>query len=138
MSEHFPPGLPPDPFADDPDDPAAELAAPDDEALPLDEAERREVEQDLADLTVFERMLSRKGVRGLAIWCEDCREEHYHDWGMVRAGLLQLLADGSALPHEPAFSPDPEDYATWDYCRGYADAVLHSAPWPTVEDDHRA
>jgi hypothetical protein len=27
-------------------------------------------------------------------------------------------------PHEPAFDPDPAHYVTWEYCRGYADAVL--------------
>ena len=27
-------------------------------------------------------------------------------------------------PHEPAFDPDPVEYVSWEYCRGYADAVL--------------
>jgi hypothetical protein len=26
--------------------------------------------------------------------------------------------------HEPAFAPDPTDYVTWDYARGFADAAL--------------
>jgi hypothetical protein len=27
-------------------------------------------------------------------------------------------------PHEPAFDPDPTEYVSWEYCRGYADAVI--------------
>ncbi len=26
--------------------------------------------------------------------------------------------------HEPAFSPEPTDYVTWDYARGFTDAAL--------------
>jgi hypothetical protein len=26
--------------------------------------------------------------------------------------------------HEPAFAPDPADYVSWDYARGFADGVL--------------
>ena len=64
-------------------------------------------------------------VRGLVVMCEDCREDHYHDWEMLRANLLQLLLDGTVRPHEPAVDPRPDDYVTWDYCRGYADAHSH-------------
>ena len=38
--------------------------------------------------------------------------------------LQQLLDEGQMRPHEPAFDPDPANYVTWEYCRGYADAVL--------------
>ncbi|MGB3698079.1 MAG: DUF5319 family protein [Gordonia sp. (in: high G+C Gram-positive bacteria)] len=117
------PGLPPDPFADDPDDPASVLDALD-PGIPLDEGERTAVEEDLADLDVYERLLSPRGVRGLVVLCDDCREDHYHDWDMLRSNLRQLLVDGSVRPHEPAVDPQPDDYVTWDYCRGYADASL--------------
>lgn len=118
------PGLPPDPFAGDPDDPASALEALD-PGIPLDEGERTAVEEDLADLDVYQRLLHPRGVRGLVVMCEDCREDHYHDWDMLRSNLKQLLIDGSVRPHEPAVDPQPEDYVTWDYCRGYADASLH-------------
>ena len=40
------------------------------------------------------------------------------------AKATQLLEEGHMRPHEPAFSPDPAEYVSWEYCRGYADAVL--------------
>ncbi|WP_132993977.1 DUF5319 domain-containing protein [Gordonia zhaorongruii] len=122
MHDQFP-GLPPDPFADDPSDPAMALEDID-PGIPLDDAERVAVQEDLADLDVYQRLLAPRGFRGLVVVCEDCREDHYHDWDMLRANLSQLLVDGSVRPHEPAMDPQPEDYVTWDYCRGYADAVF--------------
>lgn len=122
-------GMPPDPFAGDPDDPTAELAELDPfEPEPLDADERRAVEEDLADLEEFRLLLGPTGVRGIAVQCEDCAEEHFHDWDMLRSNLVQLLEDGTLLPHEPAFDPEPEHYATWEYCRGYADAVRSLRP----------
>lgn len=131
VRDHLPPGLPPDPFAGDPADPSAAL----DEiepGQPLDPHERLAVEEDLADLAVYEALLSHRGIRGLVVCCEDCKQDHYHDWDMLRANLLQLLVDGTVRPHEPAYDPQPEAYVTWDYCRGYADASLNEA---TSESD---
>ncbi len=124
VRDHLPPGLPPDPFADDPSDPASALDSME-PGIPLDENERVAVEEDLADLAVYEALLAHRGVRGLVVVCEDCHEDHYHDWDMLRANLLQLLIDGTVRPHEPAVDPRPDDYVTWDYCRGYADAHNH-------------
>ena len=125
--------MPPDPFAGDPNDPAAELAGLDPidddmQAAPLDADERRAIEEDLADLAEFRQLLAPIGVKGVAVQCEDCSDEHYHEWDMLRANLMQLLQDGALLPHEPAFDPIPEDYVTWEYCRGYADAVRAMRP----------
>ena len=103
MRDHLPPGLPPDPFADDPSDPSAALDALE-PGQPLDPQERTAVEADLADLAVYENLLD-----------------------MLRANLLQLLIDGTVRPHEPAYDPEPDAYVTWDYCRGYADAALNQA-----------
>ncbi|BBZ84774.1 Uncharacterised protein [Mycobacteroides abscessus] len=126
VRDHFPPGLPPDPFADDPHDPSAALDAIE-PGQPLDPQERIAVEEDLADLAVYEALLAHKGIRGLVVCCDECQQDHYHDWDMLRANLLQLLVDGTVRPHEPAFDPEPEAYVTWDYCRGYADASLNEA-----------
>ncbi|GLB64996.1 hypothetical protein NCCP2495_28760 [Dietzia sp. NCCP-2495] len=125
--------MPPDPFDGDPDDPSAELAEFDPvdgqfPSGPLDSEERQAIEEDLEDLTEFQRLLAPIGVKGVAVQCEDCAEEHYHEWDMLRSNLIQLLADGSLLPHEPAFDPIPDDYVTWEYCRGYADAVRAMRP----------
>jgi len=126
VRDQLPPGLPPDPFAGDPADPSAALDAIE-PGEPLDPGERLAVEEDLADLAVYEALLGHRGIRGLVVACEDCKQDHYHDWDMLRANLLQLLVDGTVRPHEPAFDPVPEAYVTWDYCRGYADASMNEA-----------
>ena len=119
---------PVDPFSGDPDDPVRELAALDDDAdeadEPLDPQEREEVLADLEDLEVFEALLSPRGVRGLVVSCGDCEEPHWFAWDLLRANLRHLLDAGTQRVHEPAFAPDPTDYVTWDYARGYADAAL--------------
>ena len=122
------PVLPPDPFAGDPDDPSAELGELD-PVEPLDAAEREAVLADLEELGEFRRVLGPSGVRGIVVQCEDCPEDHFHDWDMLEANLRELLHTGALQPHEPAFDPRPEDYATWEYCRGYADAVRALRPW---------
>jgi hypothetical protein len=127
VRDQLPPGLPPDPFAGDPTDPSAALDALE-PGEPLDTEERHAVEEDLADLAVYEALLVHRGLRGLVVSCEDCQQEHYHDWDMLRANLLQLLVDGTVRPHEPAYDPRPDAYVTWDYCRGYADAVTGNGP----------
>ncbi|ETZ96525.1 hypothetical protein I545_6957 [Mycobacterium kansasii 662] len=59
------------------------------------------------------------------VCCDECQQDHYHDWDMLRANLLQLLdRRHRPRPHEPAYDPEPDAYVTWDYCRGYADASL--------------
>lgn len=126
VRDHLPPGLPPDPFADDPCDPSAALDAVE-PGQPLDQQERMAVEADLADLAVYEALLVHKGIRGLVVCCDECQQDHYHDWDMLRANLLQLLIDGTVRPHEPAYDPEPDAYVTWDYCWGYADASLNEA-----------
>jgi hypothetical protein len=118
--------LPPDPFAGDPHDPALSLdGGPEvvDQDV-LSEAERDEVVADLADLAVYQALLEARGVRGIVVDCGDCGEQHFHEWSLLRASLQQLLDEGQMRPHEPAFDPDPASYVTWEYCRGYADAVL--------------
>ena len=106
MRDHLPPGLPPDPFADDPCDPSAALDAVE-PGQPLDQQERVAVEADLADLAVYEALLAHKGIRGLVVCCDECQQDHYHDWDMLRANLLQLLIDGTVRPHDPPTIPNP-------------------------------
>jgi uncharacterized protein DUF5319 len=116
--------LPPDPFANDPDDPARHLAdIGDDLEEPIDEQARSELLADLSDLAVYQALLEPRGVRGIVVDCGECDQPHYHDWHLLRASLEQLLADGRMRPHEPAYEPDPAHYVSWDYCRGFADGV---------------
>jgi hypothetical protein len=122
-----------DPFRDDPTDPAHDLDETDD-LVALSEDDRSDVEEDLADLEVYESLLGRVGIRGLVIDCEDCHEPHYFDWALMRSNLRHLLESGRPRVHEPAFDPDPEHYVTWDYARGYTDGV-HDTLLEEDEDD---
>jgi hypothetical protein len=113
----------PDPFDGDAHDPATEF--PDDEpAEPLTIDEREEVLADLEDLEIFRVLLEPRGVRGLVVDCDDCEEPHYFGWDLLFSNLRHLLDAGEARVHEPAWSPDPAEYVSWDYARGYADGVL--------------
>lgn len=121
--------LPPDPFAGDPQDPSLAMDALDgaDDGTDADEltnTERAEVVADIADLAVYQTLLEPRGIRGVAVECPDCGEPHFHEWGLLRASLQQLLDEGQMRQHEPAFAPDPAHFVTWEYCRGFTDAVL--------------
>jgi hypothetical protein len=113
---------PVDPFLDDPDDPARlldEIEPP----QPLGADELADVRADLAELVEFRAVLDPVGVDGIVVECTDCGEQHFFGWELMTANLRALLGDGRTHVHEPAFAPDPEAYVTWDYARGYADAV---------------
>jgi hypothetical protein len=118
--------LPPDPFEGDPADPARVLDSlpGSTEFEPLTSEEREEIIEDLSDLAIYQSLLESRGVRGLVVDCADCGEQHFHEWDLLRASLQQLLDEGQMRRHEPAFNPDPAEYVTWEYCRGYADAVF--------------
>ena len=122
-----PPPEPVDPFAGDPDDPARELAALDDDELvrvPLLPVEREEVLSDLEDVEIFEALLAPRGVHGILAHCDDCDAPHVFGWDLLRANLRHLLDTGTSRVHERAFAPDPAQYVSWDYARGFADAAL--------------
>ena len=117
---------PRDPFSGDPDDPARELAGLDDVVEPLSPEHRESVLSDLEDLELFETLLTERGVRGIAVPCPECPQPHLVTWDLLRSNLRHLLDVGLSRVHEPAFDPDPADYVSWDYARGYVDAVLDS------------
>jgi hypothetical protein len=106
-----------DPFGSEPLD-------DDDEDRPLLPHEREDVLAEIEELSQFRALLEPKGVRGIAVDCDDCGETHYLGWDLLVENLRHLLDDGRMRVHEPAFDPNPDDYVTWDYARGYADAVL--------------
>jgi hypothetical protein len=114
-----------DPFAGDPSDPAAELGHTDEDLdEPLTADERSGLLEDLEDLEIFQALLEPRSVRGLVVDCEDCHEPHFFAWDLLRGNLKSLLDNGSPHVHEPAYGPDPADYVSWDYARGFADGVL--------------
>ena len=111
-----------DPFLDDPNDPAALL---DDlePAQPLGPDELADVRADIAELAEFRSVLEPLGIKGIIVECADCSEPHYFGWDLMTANLRALLGEGRTHVHEPAYAPDPESFVSWDYARGYADAV---------------
>lgn len=121
------PSEPVDPFAGDPDDPARALAALDADGPaqpPLSPAAREDVLGDLEDLEVFQALLAPRGIRGLAVGCDDCTATHWFSWDLLRGNLRHLLDHGRDRVHEPALGPDPSQYVSWDYARGFTDACL--------------
>ncbi|MFI0417724.1 hypothetical protein C1I98_01650 [Spongiactinospora gelatinilytica] len=115
--------LPRDPFADDPEDPAGAFSGLT-ESEPLTPAERDEAITDLADVEVFRSLLEPQGVLGLVLDCPECGEQHYFDWDLLRGNLRQMIDNGRPQVHEPAFQPNPTDYVSWEYARGYVDGVI--------------
>jgi hypothetical protein len=111
-----------DPFLGDPTDPAALLDDPE-PAEPLSESERADVQADLAELRDFRLCLEPVGIQGILVECADCSEPHYFSWDLMSANLRALLGEGRTHVHEPAYNPDEDAYVTWDYARGYSDAV---------------
>jgi hypothetical protein len=116
---------PPDPFLGDPADPAA-LFDDVDPVVPLTIEERADVEDDLAELLEFEAALAPIGFRGVVVDCADCGEPHYFSWSLMTANLRSLLGLGVTQPHEPAFAPDANTFVSWDYARGYTDALTRN------------
>lgn len=113
---------PVDPFLDDPDDPAT-LFDDGEPPQPLSDEEREDVLADLTELTLFRDALCPQGVDGITVDCGDCGEQHFFGWDLMAANLRALLGEGRTHVHEPAFAPDPDAYVSWDYARGYTDAV---------------
>jgi hypothetical protein len=111
-----------DPFLGDPDDPA-QLLDDSEPAQPLSEDERADVLADLEELAAFRSLLSPQGVAGIAVDCADCGEHHFFSWELMEANLRALLGEGRTHVHEPAYAPDHDAYVSWDYARGYTDAV---------------
>jgi hypothetical protein len=111
-----------DPFLDDPDD-LTILFDDVEPAAPLTEAERADVAADLAELLEFKAALGPRGINGVVVDCADCGEPHFFSWALMEANLRALLGHGTAHAHEPAFDPDPRAFVSWDYARGYTDAL---------------
>lgn len=88
---------------------------------PLDDDEREALQQDLTDVQVLKEILGTKGIRGVVFYCPDCDEDHYLAWDLLAGNLQELLNAGESPVHEPAFNPDPNDYVSWDYARGFLD-----------------
>ena len=102
------------------DDPLGEDVPLGDDA-PLGDEEREALRQDLLDVQVLKDVLGPKGIRGAVFYCPDCDEDHFLGWDLLAGTLEELLDAGESPVHEPAFDPDPEEYVSWDYARGFLD-----------------
>ncbi|MGH2787008.1 MAG: DUF5319 family protein [Actinomycetota bacterium] len=91
----------------------------DDESL--DDEELEALRQDLVDVQVLKEVLGPKGIKGTVFYCPDCDEDHYLGWELLAGNLRELLEAGESPVHEPAFDPDPDEYVSWDYARGFLD-----------------
>lgn len=107
-----------DPFdgADLPEDPQD-----DDPEPPLEEEEREMLQQDLLDVEMLKDLLAPRGIKGTVFYCPDCDEDHFLTWDLLKGNLQELLSEGRSPVHEPAFEPDPDEYISWDYARGFLD-----------------
>lgn len=88
---------------------------------PIDAAERDALNQDLIDVKTLKTVLANKGIRGVVVFCPDCDDDHYLGWDLLAGNLQQILDSGTTPVHEPAWEPDPDEYVTWDYARGFLD-----------------
>jgi len=94
---------------------------PPDDERPLDPEERAALRQDLVDVQVLKEVLEPKGLKGAVFYCPDCGEDHFLGWDLLAGNLQELLEAGESPVHEPAFEPNPIDYVSWDYARGFLD-----------------
>lgn len=92
-----------------------------DEERPLEPEEREALRQDLLDVQVLKEVLGAKGIKGTVFYCPDCDEDHFLTWDLLSGNLEELLEQGESPVHEPAFDPDPDEYVSWDYARGFLD-----------------
>lgn len=92
-----------------------------DEVVPIDADERDALNQDLVDVRTLKAVLANKGIRGVVVFCPDCDDDHYLGWDLLAGNLQQILDSGTTPVHEPAWEPDPDEYVTWDYARGFLD-----------------
>lgn len=92
-----------------------------DEYGPIDAAEREALSQDLLDVRTLKAVLASRGIRGVYVFCPQCDDDHYLGWDLLAGNLQQILESGTTPVHEPAWEPNPDEYVSWDYARGFLD-----------------
>ena len=103
----------------------------DEEPIELTPHERRDIEADLHDLGAMRGTFSQQGVKGVVIACQDCGENHYYEWELLKDNLEHMLERGEPRMHEPAFDIAEEEYIQWDYGKGYVDALADTGLEPS-------
>lgn len=90
---------------------------------PMDPEERESILEELEDLASLRQTFEDRGFKGVMITCAECGDDHYYGWEMLKESLEWMLQTGEPRMHEPAFEPHPDEYVSWDYGRGYLDAL---------------
>jgi hypothetical protein len=93
---------------------------------PLDDDEKEALKQDLEDVRILKGLLGTREIKGVVFYCPDCDEDHYLTWDLLAGNLRHLLEAGESPVHEPAFEPDPDEYVSWDFARGFLDGYESS------------
>ncbi|HEX6399945.1 MAG TPA: DUF5319 family protein [Actinomycetota bacterium] len=101
-----------------------------DEPYELSAQERRDIEADLEDLASMHAVFSPQGVKGVVIACQDCGQNHFYEWELLRDNLEHMLDTGEPRMHEPAWGIAEDEYIQWDYGKGYVDALTDTGLQP--------
>ena len=101
-----------------------------DQPIELTPLEREDIAADLEDLSAMRGVFQAQGVKGVVINCQDCGENHFYEWELLRDNLEHMLKTGEPRMHEPAFSLVEDEYIQWDYGKGYIDALNEAGLQP--------
>ena len=101
-----------------------------DERIDLTPQEREDIGADLEDLAAMRGLFQQQGVKGVVIACQECGQNHFYEWELLRDNLESMIATGEPRMHEPAFELNEDEYIQWDYGKGYIDALSDSGLEP--------
>jgi hypothetical protein len=101
-----------------------------DEPYELSDQERADIAADLEDLAAMRAVFFPQGVKGVVIACQECGQNHYYEWDLLRENLEHMLDTGEPRMHEPAWDIDEAEYIQWDYGKGYVDALADTGLQP--------
>lgn len=87
----------------------------------IDPVERESLHQDLVDVKILKAVVGSRGIKGVVVFCPDCEDDHFLGWDLLAGNLQQMIQSGRPPVHEPAWEPNPDDYVSWDYARGFLD-----------------
>ncbi|MEX0983424.1 MAG: DUF5319 family protein [Actinomycetota bacterium] len=104
-----------------------------DEPIELTAKEREDIEADLEDLAGMHAVFSLQNVKGVVIACQDCGQNHFYEWELLRDNLEHMLSTGEPRMHEPAWGITEDEYIQWDYGKGYVDALADTGLQPGRE-----
>ena len=116
-----------DPFHGDPDDPAAQL---DDDEVASSRWRPRSARRSSPTSptsTVSGRCSSRAASAASSSTATTATSRTTSSGTCCAATCGTCSTTGVTRVHEPAFDPDPAEYVSWDYARGFSDGVLEAS-----------